>query len=147
MACCQEQYLKHAQLLYASTCVNVTTDAWPHLGAAIGSTAFVVRYVSNNITTWIRELKLLSSFAIIQSHAAYSAFTHGLVSKWLFIACTIPNVDDLFHPFEECIRHSFIPAVTGYLPPGEIFLFFPLGLAARVLSTLSECVLLSLPPY
>jgi len=40
------------------------------------------------------ELKLLSSFAITQSHAAYSAFTHGLVSKWLFTGRTVPNVDD-----------------------------------------------------
>ena len=77
----KEQYLKHAQLLFANTCVNVTTDGWPHLGAAIGSTAFVAQYISNKITTWIRELKLLSSFAITQPHAAYSAFTPGLVSK------------------------------------------------------------------
>ena len=116
----KEQYLKHSQLLFANTCVNVTTDGRPHLGAAIGSTAFVAQYVSNKITTWIRELKLLSSFAITQPHAAYSAFTHGLVSKWLFIARTIPNVDDLFHPLEDCIRHSFILAVTGHLPPSDL---------------------------
>ena len=93
-------------MLFANTCVNVTTGGRPHLGAAIGSTAFVAQYVSNKITTWISELKLLSSFAIAQPHAAYSAFTHGLVSKWLFIARTIPNVDDLFHPLEDCIRHT-----------------------------------------
>ena len=144
----KEQYLNHAQLLFANTCVNVTTDGRPHLGAAIGSTAFVAQYVSNKITTWISELKLLSSFAITQPHAAYSAFTHGLVSKWLSVARTIPNVDDPFHPLEDCIRHSFIPAVTGHLPPCDLetFWLFPLGLAVWVLSTLSECVLLSLPP-
>jgi len=64
---------------------------------------------------------LLSSFAITQPHAAYSVFTHGLVSKWLFIAHAIPNIEDLFQPLfqplEECIRHTFIPAVTGHLPP------------------------------
>ena len=116
----KEQYLNHAQLLFSNTCVNVTKDGRPHLGAAIGSTAFVAQYVSNKITTWISELKLLSSFAITQPHAAYSAFTHGLVSKWLFVARTIPNVDDLFHPLEDCIRHSFIPAVTGHLPPSDL---------------------------
>ena len=63
---------------------------------------------------------MLSSFAITQPHAAYSAFTHGLVSKWLFVARTIPNVDDLFHPLEDCIRHSFIPTVTGHLPPSDL---------------------------
>ena len=115
----KEQYLEHAQLLFANTCVNITTDGRPHLGAAIVSTAFVAQYVSNKITTWISELKLLSSFAITQPHADYSAFTHGLVSKWLFVARTIPNVDDLVHPLEDCIRHSFISAVTGHLPPSD----------------------------
>ena len=57
----KEQYLKHAQLLFVNTCINVTTDGRPHLGAAIGFTAFVTQYISNIITTWIRELKLLPS--------------------------------------------------------------------------------------
>ena len=127
----KEQYLEHAQLLFANTCVNVTKDGRPHLGAAIGYTAFVAQYVSNKITTWISELKLLSSFAITQPHAAYSAFTHGLVSKWLFVARTIPNVDDLFHPLEDCIRHSFIPAVTGHLPPSDLNRDF-LALSTRI---------------
>ena len=75
-------------------------------------------------TTWIRELKLLLSFVITQPHAAYSAFTHGLVSKWLFIVRTIPNVDDLFHPLEDCIRHSFISVVTGHPLPSDLDRFF-----------------------
>ena len=138
-------------MLFANTCVNVTTDGRPHLGAAIGSTAFVAQYVSNKITTWISELKLLSSFAITQPHAAYSAFTHGLVSNWLFVARTIPNVDDLFHPLEDCVRHSFIPAVTGHLPPSDLdrdFLALPtrIGGMGTYQPYISECVLLSLPP-
>jgi len=63
---------------------------------------------------------LLSSFAITKSHTAYLAFTHGLVSKWLFTGRTIPNVDDLFWPLEDFIRYSFIPAVTGHLPPNGL---------------------------
>ena len=39
-------------------------------------------------------------------------FTHSLGA--------IPNVDDLFHPLEDFIRHSFIPAVTGHLPPSDL---------------------------
>jgi len=116
----KEQFLKRAQLIFADTCVNVTTDGRPHLGAAIGSTAYISQYVSSKVTGWIQELQSLSSFAITQPHAAYSAFTHGLVSKWLFIARTIPNIDDLFQPLEECIRHTFIPAVTGHLSPGNL---------------------------
>ena len=32
----------------------------------------------------------------------------------------LANVDDLFHPLEDCIRHSFIPTVTGHLPPSDL---------------------------
>jgi len=62
----------------------------------------------------------LPSFATSQPHVAYAAFTHGLISKWLFIARTIPDVENLFQPLEECIRNIFIPAVTGHSPPGDI---------------------------
>ena len=94
----KEQYLTHAQMLFANTCVNITADGRPYLGAAIGSTNYITQYVSCKISTWVHDLQLLSSFAVTQPHAAYSAFTHGLISKWLFIARTIPNVDDLFQP-------------------------------------------------
>ena len=36
-------------------CVNVTTDGRPHLGAAILSTTYNTRYVSNKITTWVQN--------------------------------------------------------------------------------------------
>lgn len=111
--------MKHAQFLSADTCVNVTTDGRPHLGAVIGSTAYISQCVSSKIAGWIQELKLLSSFAITQPYAAYSAFTHGLVIKWLFIARTIPNINDLFQPLGECIG-LFIPAVTGHLSPDDL---------------------------
>jgi len=48
----------------------VATDGRPHLGAAIGSTAYVSQYVSSKINGWVQELQLLSSVAITQPHAA-----------------------------------------------------------------------------
>jgi len=38
----------------------------------------------------------------------------------LFIARSIPDVENLFQPLEECIRNIFIPAVTGHSPSGDI---------------------------
>jgi len=78
LACCQTAVFKHAQFLFVNTCVNVTTDGRHHLGAAIGSTAYVSQYVSCKINGWVQELQLLSSFAITQPHTAYSAFTHDM---------------------------------------------------------------------
>ena len=53
----KECYLDHVKSLFADTCVNVTSDGRPHLGAAIGSAAYITQYVSGKITTWVQELK------------------------------------------------------------------------------------------
>jgi len=52
----KQQFLKHAQFLFANTCVNVTTDGKPYLGAAIGSTTYVSQYISSKINGWVQEL-------------------------------------------------------------------------------------------
>lgn len=31
-------------------------------------------------------------FALSQPHATYSAYTHGLISKWTYIMRTFPNI-------------------------------------------------------
>jgi len=70
------------------------------------------------ISTWVQELQLLSSFAITQPHAAYSGFTNQhMVIYCIYYAY---NVADFFQPLDEYVRHTFIPAVTGYSPPGDL---------------------------
>ena len=66
------------------------------------------------------NLQLLFLFAVTQPHAAYSASNHGLISLWLFIVRTIPDIDYLFNPLEKCIQYTFNPAVSGHSPPGEL---------------------------
>ena len=46
-------------------------------------------------------------------HAAYSAFIHGLLNRWLYVMRTTPNISNLLSPLEESIRHKLIPAITG----------------------------------
>ena len=72
--------------------VNITAEDRPYLGAVVGTTSYIAHYVSQKVNLWIEELTLLSAIARSQPHAAYSAFTYGFISKWLFIARTIPDV-------------------------------------------------------
>ena len=118
----KEQYLELAQTLFADTCVN---DGRPHLGVTIRSPSFVEQYISGKVNSWVAELKVLTSIAITQSHAAFLAFTHGLISKWLLVK--IPDAEHLFQPLEDCVRNAFISAVTGHSLPGglERALFCP----------------------
>ena len=84
-----------------------------HLGAALGMRAFVEEFVQQKVMGWTQEVERLSSVAIAHPHAAYAAFTHGLSSRWTYIARTIPDVGDLLRPREEAIRHHFLPSLTG----------------------------------
>ena len=51
--------------------------------------------------------------AELQLHAAYAAFTHGLASKWTFLARTVPDMSHLFQPLEDAIRQYFLLKLTG----------------------------------
>ena len=85
-------------------------------GAAIGTRTYIDKYVKNKISEFICEVKILSAFALTQSHAAYSAFCHGLIGKWTYLARTIPHSSELFIPLENAIRTIFLPSLTGQSP-------------------------------
>ena len=91
----------------------ITEEGQKYLGSAIGKQTFIESYVQQKVTTWIDELDRLSSIAITQPHAAFTAFTHGLTSKWTYLARTTPNIEDLIKPLEETIRKVFLPKLTG----------------------------------
>jgi len=114
------QHLELAHHVFSGSNVNITAEGRPYLGAAIGTASYISNYVSQKVNLWIEELTLLSVIAKSQPHAAYSAFTHGIISKWLFIARTIPDVSSCYQPLEVCVRNIFIPAVTGRPPPGDL---------------------------
>lgn len=40
--------------------------------------------------------------------------THGMISLWVYIMRTIPNIGPLFQPLEDTICLRLIPALTGY---------------------------------
>ena len=91
----------------------ITEEGQKYLGSAIGKQTFIESYVQRKVTTWINELERLSSIAITQPHAAFAAFTHGLTSRWTYLARTTPNIADLIKPLEETIRKVFLPNLTG----------------------------------
>lgn len=104
---------------FSGTGVQISPVGKLHLGAALGSPEFITSYVNRKVDQWTKELLVLSKIAISQPHAAYSAFTHGLASKWLYLARTIPNLEGLFQPLEDMIRSRFIPALTGRSAPSD----------------------------
>ena len=85
----------------------------------LGTSSFVTSYVQDRVSDWVKEVEKLSTFAVSQPHAAHSAFTHGVTSRWTFLVRTCPDVGHLLQPLEDAIRHKFIPALTGQCAPND----------------------------
>ena len=109
----KEGYNDEAISTFEGTQVVITEEGKKYLGSAVGKQTFIERYVQQKVTTWVGELECLSSIAITQPHAAFAAFTHGLTSRWTYLARTTPNIENLIKPLEETIRKVFLPNLTG----------------------------------
>ena len=112
----KQEYVQSANDLFDGTGITVIADGDRYLGAAIGTRTYIEQYVKNKITEFVGEVKILSAFALTQPHAAYSAFCHGLIGKWTYLARTIPHSSELFKPLEDAIRTIFLPSLTGQSP-------------------------------
>ena len=110
----KEEGRKEAQSFFVQSGVNITSSGRKHLGAALGNLEFTNKFVETKVKEWTREVEVLSEFARRDPHCAYAAVTHGLISKWLYLRRTIPNVNQSLTPLEEEIRHKLIPAIIGH---------------------------------
>ena len=106
------QFLQKANEVFAGTGINVTTNGQRHLGAAISKRSSVEEYVKMKVSQWTTEVRQLADIAKMQPQAAYSAYVHGLSSRWIFLSRTIPNISHLLEPVEVALQQDFIPALT-----------------------------------
>ena len=68
----------------------------------------------------MQNLSTLSNIAKTQPHAAFSALTHGILSKWTFLSRVQPNISNLLLPLDESLRSDLLPALTGHPPPNDL---------------------------
>ena len=57
----------------------------------------------------------MAGIASSRPHAAYCAFTHGMMSRWVYLMRTIPNISSLLQPLEDAIRLKLFPSITGHV--------------------------------
>ena len=103
-----------AKSIFADTGMQITDQGQRHLGAALGSREFAEGFVAKKVCSWSSEVLALAEIATNRPHAAFCAFTHGMIGRWVYIMRTIPNVGPLFQPLEDAIRLKLIPALTGH---------------------------------
>ena len=106
------EHAEKAKQLFAGTNVSICAGKCC-LGAAIGSKSFTEEYVRKKVCTWVEEAKSLACIAATHPHSAYSAFTHGLSSRWTFVSRTMSDIQNLLVPLEHAIHEYLLPALTG----------------------------------
>ena len=94
---------------FQDTQIHITKEGKPHLVAALGTTSYITEFVKAKIKNWL----LVDSIVNAKPHAAFSALTHSLASRWVYVARTISNIGHLLQPLEELLRTKFIPSLTG----------------------------------
>ena len=84
----KESHLNQAKATFCDSGVHVTTDGKSYLGSFIGPDQMKDSFVQTKVEGWIAELEELSSIANTHPHVAFSAFSHGIVSKWKYLLRT-----------------------------------------------------------
>ena len=109
--------LQEAQRLFSNTGIKLTTDGQRCLGAAIDTSNFRAQYDAEKVTKWCNEIHSLVDFAKTQSHAAYSAFTHGILSQYAYFMRAIPGMHKFIKPVDDVIRLELLPGLLNYIVP------------------------------
>ncbi len=109
----KEGLMAEAHSAFADTGVRISCEGRPCLGAAIGTSAYVDRFVSSKIEEWVAEVERLSKIALSHPQASYAALTHGLVGRWTYVLRTIPTIAALLDPLETAVRCKLLPAMLN----------------------------------
>ena len=91
----------------------VTTDGKVYMASFIGPDHMKDVVMQGKVESWLTEFEELSSIAITQPHAAFCAFTHGVVNKWRYLFRVTGQTEESLQPLEDAIRYKLAPAVTG----------------------------------
>jgi len=109
----KEQCLEKAKDIFNGYGINITSAGHRHLGSVLGGDEFLEAFVKAKISTFADELEQLCKIAKTEPQAAYSALTHGAISKWTYLMRTTPGIAPLMTPLEHILRNKFIPIITG----------------------------------
>ena len=100
--------------VFKEIAVNVTVQGQKHLGAAIGSREFVEDYVTDKVSNWISEIRILAEITVTHPQACYAAYTFRLKHRWTYFLRTLPDIQDLLEPCRtQYLVSSFLPLQNG----------------------------------
>ena len=86
------------------------------LGAPIGTDTFVKNAILKKVSTWSNDILKLAEIADTHPHAAFSAFGHGLSSRWTYFCRVVPLNESDLQPLEDAIQDHLVPSISGVDP-------------------------------
>ncbi|KAL9984997.1 hypothetical protein ACROYT_G007348 [Oculina patagonica] len=104
----------HAKAIFEGTAINISTQGQKHLGAALGSRAYLEEYVDGKVEEWVSQVVKLAEYDTSNPQACYAAFTFGLRHRWTYFLRTLPDIEDLLEPLERAIADVLIPSITDH---------------------------------
>ena len=104
----------HAKAIFEGTAINISTQGQKHLGAALGSRAYLEEYVDGKVEEWVSQVVKLAEYATSNPQVCYAAFTFGLCHRWTYFLRTLPDIEDLLEPLERAIADVLIPSITDH---------------------------------
>ena len=116
----KQEFHAEAQNIFRDTGINISVEGRKHLGAVLGSQDFKESFVRRKVDKWVQQVEKLASFARVDPHLAYSAFTHGLRHTWTYTMRTIPDLSSLFKPLDAAIDEKLLPALFNGRIPNEL---------------------------
>ena len=107
----KESFYDAAVEMFQGSGISITVDGKWYLGGALGSPSFVTSFVKERVSTWTKELDLLSDISITHPHATYGAFTlYWQVELFDEVHSKYSN---LLAPLETIIQTCFLPNLMG----------------------------------
>ena len=105
---------EEARAVFGATAIDITTEGYRHLGAALGSRSYFEEYVGEKVEDWVGQVIKLAEFAVSQPQASYAAFTFDLQHRWTYFLRTLPDIADLLEPLEHTISDVLIPVLVEH---------------------------------
>ena len=80
----KEGYIEIVNETFQDYNMKITTDGHRHRGAVVGSNENKEEFVVAKVSEWVKQLEVLTKFACIEPHAAFSGFVHGLRHRYTY---------------------------------------------------------------
>ena len=88
----KDHELQKAFWIFAGTGIKITLDGRRHLGVVIGTNENKNKSIEEKIDEWCKEIKILSTIAATEFHAAFTGFVFVLKHRYTYFMRTISNI-------------------------------------------------------